>query len=269
MAEIGGGIPVMGGRDNQDPCVADLMQKLNLTAQEGAVVDFSDDEDVGVEDMAESALVGKVLSPSVLHVTTIRGAMKPAWGNPFGLKIRSIGEKANNMFVAEFGSKVDMDHVLAGSPWMVGRHAVILQRYDEWLSASDICFDRMEIWARILNLPLGWMNRDRGSRAMGLLGVVVRVDVDADGKVSGAFLHARVAIEIDKPIRQGVLLRMSRSEEPRWFQAQYEKLPYHCFSCGVVGHSELECATPMPRNASGKLPYDVQLQALEERRKRP
>lgn len=94
------------------------------------------------------------------------------------------------------------------------------------------------------------------------------MDVDADGKASGAFLRARVAIEIDKPIRWGVLLRMSKNEEPRWFQAQYEKLPYICFACGKMGHSEIECPTPVERDEHGKLPYDVQLRAPEERRQR-
>jgi hypothetical protein len=52
-----------------------------------------------------------------------------------------IGEKGDNLFVAEFGSGVDLERVLAGSPWMVGRYAVLLQNYDENLSASEIVFD--------------------------------------------------------------------------------------------------------------------------------
>jgi hypothetical protein len=39
--------------------------------------------------------------------------------------------------------------------------------------------------------------------------------MDVDGKASGAFLRARVAVEIDKPLRRGVLLRMSKMEDPR------------------------------------------------------
>ena len=74
---------------------------------------------------------------------------------------------------------------------------------------------------RILNLPLGWMNQQRGSCAMSLIGNVVKIDVDADGEASGAcgVLTCPVAIEIDKPLRRGVLLRMSRTEAPRWFEA--------------------------------------------------
>ena len=86
---------------------------------------------------------------------------------------------------------------------------------------------------------------------MGLLGRVVKMDVDTDGEASGAFLRAHVAIE-----------------EPRWFQVQYKKLPYYCFACGMIGHSELECLHPMQRDDQGKLPYDVHIRAPEDRKKR-
>ena len=35
-----------------------------------------------------------------------------------------------------------------------------------------------------------------------------------------------------------------------------------------MGHSELECPTPVGRDDKGKLPYDVQLRAPDERRRR-
>lgn len=276
MASIGeaagreSGHSVHEERNSRDPTVTDLFQRLNLTAKEEEIVDFSDDEeDQGSRDV-EWALVGKVLSPGTLHVSTIGSVMKPAWGNPVGLKIRSIGEKCANLIVAEFGSMQDRDRVLAGSPWVVGKYSVLLQPYDERLSAAEISFDSMEIWARILNLPLGWMNRKRGFRAMSLLGKVELMDVDKDDKASGAYLRARVSIDLRKPIRRGVLLQMSRTEKPRWFDVQYEKLPFLCFSCGIIGHSELECPNPAMRNERGKLPYqtEVPLSAPDDRRRR-
>lgn len=77
-----------------------------------------------------------------------------------------------------------------------------------------------------------------------------------------------MAIELDKPLCRGVLLRMNRSEEPKWFEAQYECLPFYCFSCGLLGHSEIDCPQPAPRNELGKLLYDVPLRAPEERRRK-
>jgi hypothetical protein len=94
-------------------------------------------------------------------VNTVRAAMKQAWSNPIGMKLRAIEEKGDNLFIAELGSSVDTERSLAGTPWMVGRYAIILKQYDEKLSASEIVFDQMEIWVRILNLPLGWMNQHR------------------------------------------------------------------------------------------------------------
>ena len=147
---------------------------------------------------------------------------------------------------------------------------MILKEYDEKLKPSEIRFDRMDIWVRILNLPLGWMNQQRGSRAMHLLGEVKQMDVDSDGKAGGAFLRARVAIELDRPLKRGVLLRMTRDSEPEWFDAQYEKLPFFCFSCGLIGHRGLGCDKPVVRNAQGKLPYDrdIPLRAPDDRRKK-
>lgn len=60
----------------------------------------------------------------------------------------------------------------------------------------------MDIWVRILNLPLGWMNRHRGERAMGLVGVVKKMDIDKEGQASGPYLRARVEIEVAKPLRR-------------------------------------------------------------------
>lgn len=60
--------------------------------------------------------------------------------------------------MTKFNFQQDMEWVLVGSPWMVGKHALILQCYDEHLRPLEIKFDCLDIWVHILNLPLGWMN---------------------------------------------------------------------------------------------------------------
>jgi len=83
MASDGGGSKGTGkapfGRDgNPSPSVSDLLKRLNLTEEEGAVVDFSDDEEIDDLPPTEWAVVGKVLSPMAVHINTIWAAMKPA-----------------------------------------------------------------------------------------------------------------------------------------------------------------------------------------------
>lgn len=76
-----------GSTWGSNPSVSDLLQKLNLTAGEEQVIDFSDEEDLGQEVFTEWSLIGKVLSSSPLHANMIMLAMRPVWGNPYRLKI--------------------------------------------------------------------------------------------------------------------------------------------------------------------------------------
>jgi hypothetical protein len=175
---------------NGDDHVADLLERLNLTKDEQDFVTFSDDEEVGEDgESLEFALIRKVMSPSPLHISTIMSAMRPAWGNPFGLCLRSVGDRVDNLFIMEFGSEIDKKKVLDGSPWVVGRYAVLLQDCDESLKPSDVSFIKVPMWARILDQPFGWMNSKRGLRATGLIGDVVKIEANAAGKVSGTFLR--------------------------------------------------------------------------------
>ncbi|KAL6883756.1 hypothetical protein ACP4OV_011170 [Aristida adscensionis] len=268
VMDKGKGIKDGSNDPDSKPQVADLLEKLQLTAEEAEAVELSDEEDEGEQANKVFSLIGKVLSPNTLHISTIMKAMRPAWGNPKDPTARSVGEKQENLFVADFGCASDRDRALDGSPWVVGRHAMLLQEFNAALRPSEVRFDRMAIWIRFLNLPLGWMTRKGGMKLAGMVGMADRVDVDANNKVSGAFLRARAFIEVHKPLRRGVLLNTDRKGKQEWINIQYEKLPFYCFSCGIIGHTELECANPASRDANGKLPYDLKLRAHEERRRR-
>jgi hypothetical protein len=112
--------------------ITNLLGRLKLTKDEEEFVTFSDDEQIGDDGGSlEFALIGKVLSPLPLHISTTMSAMKLAWGNPFGLRLRSVGEQADNFFIAEFSSDMDKQWAPEGSPWVIGHYAVILQEYDE------------------------------------------------------------------------------------------------------------------------------------------
>ncbi|KAK1696915.1 hypothetical protein QYE76_013612 [Lolium multiflorum] len=243
--------------------VDSMMGRLNLLADEMDIVEMSDDEDGDDSAPEKWSLVGKVLSPNVVHIQSIRAAMRPAWGNPRGLRIKPGGD---NVFVADFPNKADRDWVLAGTPWMVGRHAVLLQDLDPRIRPSDVRFDTMSIWARIHDLPFGWMNNKRGLKVAKIIDKGCSVDVDEFGEASGTFLRARVAIPIDQPLRRWVMVRRDGKDER--FILQYEKLPFYCFSCGLIGHGELECKTPADRDASGKLPFDRDLRVPDEHKRR-
>lgn len=126
---------------------------------------LSDDEDAS-EGLGLS-VIGKVL----LHLQTIMAAMKPAWGNPKGIHPRSAGE---TLFIVDFMTKCDSEIALNGTPWMVGKHVVLLQKLNPTLKP---CFDKMDIWVRVVDLPFDWMNDRKGKRTACLGGTVDKVDV--------------------------------------------------------------------------------------------
>ncbi|CAM0881011.1 unnamed protein product [Alopecurus aequalis] len=248
--------------------VSEMMGRLRLTAAEAAAVVL----DEGVEDVvvhSQWALVGKVLAPNKLHISTIAAALRPAWGNPRGLYLNPAGD---NLFVAEFGTKADKTRVLDGPPWVVGKHAVLLREFNADLRPKDMIFNAMKIWARIINLPFGYMHKKCGAMIAGSLGIegsTPVVDCDNTGRCWGSFMRVRVEVDVDKPLMRGVTVFSQRRNATEWFDVQYEHIPHYCFSCGIVGHSSIECKNPGERDSEGKLPYSAdRLLAPDERKKK-
>jgi hypothetical protein len=231
--------------------VEHLMAQLRLTAAESTAVVIDDVDDLELVD-PDRALVGKVLSPNVLHIETIKSAMRPAWGNPRGLIFNPGGD---NRFIAEFGSKVDRDRVMEGSPWKVGKHAVLLKFFDADVSPVDVVFDRLAIWARIHKLPTRLMRADRGLEIAKPLGVVKKVEADDMGRCWGSYMRVRLEVNVNEPLLRWVTVSSSRLQTSSRYEVQYERLPLYCFSCGLLGHSTLVCATPAERDENGELPY--------------
>jgi hypothetical protein len=247
--------------------VSEMMGRLRLTAAEAATVVLDD----GAEDFpihSRWALVGKVLAPSTLHISTIRAALRPAWGNPRGLSLNPAGD---NMFIAEFGTKADKDRVADEPPWVVGRHAVILQDFDVDRRPKNMVFNKLKIWVRIFDLPFGYMHKRWGSAIAGSLGIegsVPKVDCDETGRCWGSFMRVRVVVDVDKPLMRGVTVFSKRRNATKWFSVQYEQLPRYSFSCGMIGHSALECKSPGERDAEDRLPYSADRMCAPDERKK-
>ena len=107
---------------------------------------------------------------------TITNALRPAWGNPRGLQFRSAGL---NPFVAEFENQQDRDQVRGGSPWHINKHAVILEEFESHMQPSELKFDKMQIWARVVNLPYNLRNDKWGlaiARLIDKEATVVQID---------------------------------------------------------------------------------------------
>jgi hypothetical protein len=192
-------------------------------------------------------------------------ALRPAWGNPKGLVPKSV---ADNIFIVQFESKLDMERVKEGAPWTIGKHAVLLNDFDPNLKPSEVCFDRIVLWARILNPRFELMNRTWGELLGAKIGQVEKVDVDEQGRAWGDCLRVRVSVEVTKPLMRYVTVYSKKHKSFESFEVKFEKLPHYCFSCGIIGHSSMECPTPGERDEEGLLPYNADKLCVKEDKRR-
>ncbi|KAM0888385.1 hypothetical protein ACQ4PT_028381 [Festuca glaucescens] len=243
--------------------VADMMKSLNLTSKEADPLILDDEGDADLP-CPEWALIGKVLSPNILHVNTIRAVVRPAWGNPKGLMVRPMGP---NLFLAEFGSEADKSRVAKGGPWTLSRHAILLKDFDATVDPEDVVFNELPVWARIMKLGYALMNSERAAPIAARLGMVDRMEVDENGKAWGSYLRVRVSIDASEPIMRCVSVFSKKKNMLLQYDVMYEKLPIFCFSCGRLGHSSLLCPNPAERDADGKLPYSGDRLCVPEARK--
>lgn len=72
------------------------------------------------------------------------------------------------------------------------------------------------------------------------------MDSDEDGQCLGETLRVRITIDIRKPLRRGVLLKVGSMADEKWIPITYEKLPDFCYGCGKLGHVVKECDVHVP-----------------------
>jgi hypothetical protein len=189
--------------------------------------------------------------------------MLRAWGLHYSAQFKDIGD---NIFVVRFSSEGDWRHAMKNGPWQFDFHAVLLKDYDGATRPSDMVFDSVDIWVRVLDLPMDMMNRVYGELIGGWIGKYISVEVDEDGMAWGEELRIRVAVRVDQPLPRGVPLKESdEDEESRWFDLKYEKVPHFCFQCGCIVHSEGRC---LRREEDGKQ-WGEWLRASPRKNKKP
>lgn len=129
-------------------------------------------------------------------------------------------------------------------------------------------FDKMAIWIRIYDLPFGFMNNKLGWELAKKVGSVVKVETDARGRAWGPYQRAKVEVDISKPLLRCVTVFSERKKITELYNVRYEKLPNYCYSCGIIGHSSIECLMPAERDENGILPYGKDLRVIDNNRQK-
>jgi hypothetical protein len=121
------------------------------------------------------------------------------------------------MFIAELDSERDRDRIWERSPWMVNKCAVVLENFHHWSRPSEMKFDKLLIWVRIIDLPYNKLNEVWGEKIASKVGEFIKLDINKGGLVSAQYLRARVCIKVKEPIMRWVGLESKKLGRTFWY----------------------------------------------------
>ncbi|XP_021723977.1 uncharacterized protein LOC110691367 [Chenopodium quinoa] len=205
-----------------------------------------DDDDVGIVDLGgvksteqannfDLLLIGKVLTDRPYNVEDFRVTMKKSWALQNNLVIRVLGP---NLYAFQFFHWRDKEKVLNGRPWCFDNMLLILKEIDGNEQPEQIPLTQSPFWIRLKNLPYNYRSNNDVKALVASLGDVIEIEDDLLGLVRSR--RVKVMLDVTKPLRRSQRVLDKQGKEVR-IEFAYERLPFFCFACGVMGHDERDC----------------------------
>ncbi|KAL0299111.1 UNVERIFIED_CONTAM: hypothetical protein Sradi_6570900 [Sesamum radiatum] len=115
----------------------------------------------------------------------------------------------------------------------------------------------------IHSLPMEKMNQEVASFIGNKLGIFKEVERDRNGEIWGSSVRIRVSIDVSKPLKRALKLRIVLGDE-NLVIFTYERLQNFCYLCGCLGHLSHQCEIQLQEGFSDlgdKTPYGNWLRA--------
>uniref|UniRef100_A0A2N9I2N9 CCHC-type domain-containing protein n=1 Tax=Fagus sylvatica TaxID=28930 RepID=A0A2N9I2N9_FAGSY len=181
----------------------------------------------------------------------LKSSMLRLWGVTRGITIKQIGE---NLFVFQFPNEHERSRLLKYErlPWLCFHCGVIghlerdcvircrggqkvgeaVQQYGPWLRAAELNQRRRD-QGPSFSVPA----QNEESTIPAGPQKSQQMDMHVDRVEAEVSQHS---MDISKPIPRGRLITFL-SLGQMWVSFKYERLPWLCFHCGVIGHLERDC----------------------------
>lgn len=159
------------------------------------------------------------------------------WRGREGVSIRALG---GARFMARFVGRRDMSRVLeAEKPWLFQDDLVLVvdgARHGCWTDSLHL----VTMWVQMHNVPLLNMTEAVARAIGGLVGNVVRVDMDDGRDCIGRFLRVKISFDVREPLMRGANVDFP-DDGTIWVDFRYEGLPSYCLIYGKMGHVTRWC----------------------------
>ncbi|TXG69371.1 hypothetical protein EZV62_004306 [Acer yangbiense] len=105
---------------------------------------------------------------------------------------------------------------------------------------SNLSFSKTAFWVQIHDIPIMCMNRRTVKWLAEQIGKVIEIPTESRD-CWGKYLRVKVLIDISRPLKRWLRLKLDKSDNIVVVGLKYERLPEFCYTCGRVGHSISVC----------------------------
>ncbi|TXG72599.1 hypothetical protein EZV62_001178 [Acer yangbiense] len=223
-----------------------LYKSMSLADEDGAVLEMTEEVVVDGKEDIDQCLVGKVLTGKKINREAFKGLIEQIW-SPYGqVEVELVGD---NVFMFYFINRADRDRVWRRGPWHFGNSLISLEKTSGLGNVANIEFNRADFWIQIHDIPILCMNRRTARWLAEQIGEVVEI-LSESRECWGNFLRVKVRIDISKPLKRWLRLKLGASKEIIVVGLKYERLPEFCYACGRIGHGIKECGDEVARKTA-------------------
>ncbi|PPR84660.1 hypothetical protein GOBAR_AA36053 [Gossypium barbadense] len=166
-----------------------------LDAEEEA---FQEDV-VVIEQNFQFSLVGCCLTDSVVNFSTLHNTMADLWYPIRGICITDIGNKC---YLFQFFNEVDVQRVMAGTPWFFNIHLLLLHQIQKRENPSVLSLIFSEFWIQVHELPAGLMSEPMARQFSDFLGKFLDYNTSIPSSGNKNYMRIHVLLDVTAPLKR-------------------------------------------------------------------
>ncbi len=212
-----------------DISILERFQNVRLTKEEEDIIIITIANQGSVLEECENSLIGCFLSTKMPNLQAAKTTLRAACMLGDDIRIIKVG---NGMIQIKFGNEFQFQWVLDHGPWNFDNYLLLLRRWELGLTATNTKFSKAEFWIQVWGVPFDLMAKEV-SKAIGTkVGRFLKVDHRTWTGDNASFLHIRVELPIENPLRCGGHVQSPKGYRV-WVQFKYERLPSFCHGCAA------------------------------------
>ncbi|KAK4384296.1 hypothetical protein Sango_3075200 [Sesamum angolense] len=178
--------------------------------------------------------------------------------------LQHVSASSSGFFFFRFHSRLAMEDVIEGGPWLFQGQPIVLQSWEQSMSLQRQKHTQIPVWIRLKHLSMEYWTDEGLSTVASSIGTPLYTD--GITKDCSRLDFARVCVMLNfnskLPKHLVVISPVLRNgkEDPKRIDVEYEWLPQRCKNCCSLGHVAATCPANIRRNIAPPISIFVKKQ---------